>query len=122
MIDGAVPFLIRDIAAIFTIRILNVPAILCGAFFVLRIILRAVLLRAVLSVTVLSLIIVFRLLFALTAIMAIIVTVLVTTREAAAAGVSHFAFRSFLLLGRELFVDSLIAFGNADSGQLFDGA
>ena len=60
--DGTVTFLVRNIAAIFTICILNVPAILCGAFFVLRFILRAVLLRAILSVTVLDLIVVIGLL------------------------------------------------------------
>ena len=93
---------------------MNVPAILCGAFFVLRIILRAVLLRAILSVTVLGLIIIVAVRLAM--------ILLFAARESATAGIAHFAFGSFFLLGRELFVNRLVAFGNADSGQLFDGA
>ena len=110
--DGTATFLIRNITATFTIRILNVPAILCGAFFVLRIILRAILFVAMLGlITVIGFL----------TFLAIIVAFL-TARESSAASIAHFAFGSFLLLGRELFVNRLIAFGNADSSQLFNSA
>ena len=52
----------------------------------------------------------------------LLIAVTVALGESTTARIAHFAFGSLLLRGRELLENSLVSFGNTDTGQLLDGA